>query len=66
VRRALALAVDNQVILDLGTAGQGIVAENHHVAPVHPEYSPMPPVRDPEAAHGADGRGRAWPISSTS
>jgi peptide/nickel transport system substrate-binding protein len=51
VRRALALAVDNQVILDLGTAGQGIVAENHHVAPVHPEYSPMPPlVHDPEAA----------------
>ena len=51
VRRALALAVDNEVILDLGTAGQGIVAENHHVAPVHPEYSPMPPVtHDPEAA----------------
>ncbi|WP_406676088.1 ABC transporter substrate-binding protein [Roseicyclus sediminis] len=51
VRRALALAVDNQVILDLGTAGQGIMAENHHVAPVHPEYTPMPmPRRDPEAA----------------
>lgn len=51
VRRALALAVDNQVILDLGTAGQGIPAENHHVAPVHPEYSPMEPlVRDPEGA----------------
>ena len=51
VRRALALAVDNQVILELGTAGQGIVAENHHIAPVHPEYSAMPPLnRDPEAA----------------
>jgi peptide/nickel transport system substrate-binding protein len=51
VRRALALAVDNQVILDLGTAGQGIMAENHHVAPVHPEYTPMPmPQRDPAAA----------------
>lgn len=51
VRRALALAVDNRVILDLGTAGQGIVAENHHVAPVHPEYTPMAmPERDPEAA----------------
>ncbi|MBC6437756.1 MAG: ABC transporter substrate-binding protein [Rhodobacteraceae bacterium] len=52
VRRALALAVDNQVILDLGQAGQGVVAENHHVAPVHPEYSPMPAplTRDPEAA----------------
>ncbi|MDG4650526.1 ABC transporter substrate-binding protein [Roseibacterium sp. SDUM158017] len=51
VRRALALAVDNQVILDVGQSGQGIVAENHHVAPVHPEYSPMPPIsRDPAAA----------------
>jgi len=51
VRRALALAVDNQVILELGAAGQGIPAENHHVAPVHPEYSPMQPlVRDPKAA----------------
>jgi peptide/nickel transport system substrate-binding protein len=51
VRRALAMAVDNQVILDLGQAGQGIVAENHHVAPVHPEYSPMPPlVHNPEGA----------------
>jgi peptide/nickel transport system substrate-binding protein len=51
VRRALALAVDNQVLLDLGTAGQGLVAENTHVAPVHPEYSPMPPIaRDVDAA----------------
>ena len=51
VRRALALAVDNQVILELGMSGQGIAAENHHVAPVHPEYSSMPPLtRDPEAA----------------
>jgi peptide/nickel transport system substrate-binding protein len=51
VRRALQLAVDNQVLLDLGQNGQGIVAENHHVAPVQPEYSPMPPIsRDVEAA----------------
>ena len=51
VRRALQLAVDNQVLLDLGQNGQGIVAENHHVAPVHPEYTPMPPLmRDVEAA----------------
>jgi peptide/nickel transport system substrate-binding protein len=51
VRRALALAVDNQVLLDLGQNGQGIVAENHHVAPVQPEYSAMPPIaRDIEAA----------------
>ncbi|MBM2576663.1 ABC transporter substrate-binding protein [Jannaschia sp. Os4] len=40
VRRAIAMAVDNAVLLELGNAGQGIVAENHHVAPVHPEYDP--------------------------
>ncbi|MBI1416802.1 MAG: diguanylate cyclase [Limimaricola sp.] len=51
VRRALALAVDNKVILELGASGQGVVAENHHVAPVHPEYTPMPPlVHDPKGA----------------
>ncbi len=51
VRRALALAVDNQTLLDLGQNGQGTVAENHHVAPVQPEYSPMPPIaQDVEAA----------------
>jgi len=51
VRRALALAVDNQTILDLGQAGQGLAAENHHVSPVQPEYTPMPPItRDVQAA----------------
>jgi len=51
VRRALALAVDNQTLLDLGQNGQGTVGENHHVAPVQPEYSPMPIIeRDIEAA----------------
>ena len=51
VRRALAMAVDNEVVLELGISGQGTVGENHHVAPVHPEYTPMaPPVFDPQAA----------------
>lgn len=51
VRRALAMGVNNAVILELGLTGQGIVAENHHIAPVHPEYTEMPaPVYDPEAA----------------
>ena len=51
VRRAIALAVDPQVCLDLGINGQGITAENHHVAPVHPEYAELPPlVHDPDAA----------------
>ncbi len=44
VRRALALACDNAKILELGVAGQGIPAENHHVAPIHPEYYKLPPI----------------------
>ena len=39
VRRALAMAVDNNVLLELGYAGKGIVADNHHVGPMHPEYA---------------------------
>lgn len=39
VRKALQMAVDNAVCLELGYAGLGVEAENHHVAPVHPEYA---------------------------
>ena len=42
VRRALAMAVDNAVCLELGFAGNGTVAENHHVSPLHPEYAELP------------------------
>ncbi len=38
VRQALAMAVDNNVCLELGMAGYGIVADNCHVGPVHPEH----------------------------
>jgi peptide/nickel transport system substrate-binding protein len=40
VRQALTMAVDNNICLELGYGGRGIVANNHHVAPVHPEYNP--------------------------
>ena len=39
VRKALQMAVDNSVCLELGFNGNGVVAENHHVAPLHPEYA---------------------------
>ncbi|MFZ7090698.1 ABC transporter substrate-binding protein [Primorskyibacter sp. 2E233] len=39
VRKALQMAVDNAVCLELGYAGLGVQADNHHVAPVHPEYA---------------------------
>ena len=51
VRRALSLAVDNAVMLELGYAGRGLVAENHHVAPMHPAYARIDTPRpDPRAA----------------
>jgi peptide/nickel transport system substrate-binding protein len=51
VRRALIMAVDNNVVLELGYNGLGTTAENHHVCPIHPEYAELPPVvTDPAAA----------------
>ncbi len=51
VRNAVQLAVDNSVVLDLGYQGMGLVAENHHVGPMHPEYAPLPKIeRDPAKA----------------
>lgn len=40
VRQALAMAVDNAVCLELGMSGFGLVADNHHVGPMHPEHDP--------------------------
>ena len=45
VRRAIQLAVDNSKLLELGVAGLGIPAENHHVCPIHPEYAELPPIK---------------------
>ncbi len=54
VRKALQMAVDNSVVLELGYAGLGLVAENHHVCPIHPEYAELPPLTvDPAAAKAA-------------
>ena len=51
VRQALAMAVDNAVLLELGVAGRGLVADNHHVGPMHPEFAEIPPrTIDPAAA----------------
>ncbi len=51
VRQALQLACDNATILQLGYGGAGTLAENHHVAPIHPEYYELPKIqRDPAKA----------------
>lgn len=51
VRRALSMAVDNNVVLELGYNGLGTLAQNHHVCPIHPEYAELPPIKaDPAGA----------------
>jgi peptide/nickel transport system substrate-binding protein len=51
VRKAIQMATDNNVVLELGYGGRGKPAENHHVSPQHPEYAELPPqVVDPAAA----------------
>ena len=45
------LGVDNATVLELGFSGLGLVAENHHVGPMHPEYAELPAIEhDPERA----------------
>ncbi len=51
VRKAIQMAVNNAICLELGYGGRGDVAANHHAAPVHPEYADIGPAEyDPEAA----------------
>ena len=51
VRKAISMAVDNNVLLELGYDGRGVVAANHHVGPAHPEYADIGmPKHDPAAA----------------
>jgi peptide/nickel transport system substrate-binding protein len=51
VRQALKLCQDRQAILDLSYFGQGDLAIDAHIAPVHPAYCPQPiPKYDPERA----------------
>jgi peptide/nickel transport system substrate-binding protein len=38
VRQAIAMAVDNALVLELGVNGQGAPADNCHVGPIHPEH----------------------------
>src|SRR5580704_13106226 len=44
VRRAVVKAADNAAIKKLVFGEHGLAASNFHVAPVHPEYFPLPPV----------------------
>jgi peptide/nickel transport system substrate-binding protein len=51
VCKALKLCQKRQRILDLAFFGEGLIGQDHHVAPVHPEYAEVPtPEYDPEQA----------------
>jgi len=51
VRQAFVLASNNAQNLEVAHRGLGSVGENHHVAEIHPEYFPLPPLqRDVERA----------------
>jgi peptide/nickel transport system substrate-binding protein len=50
VRKAVVLAADNAKMLQLAYRGQGVVGENHHVAPFQPEYFKLPEVKRDVAA----------------
>jgi peptide/nickel transport system substrate-binding protein len=51
VRQAIVKAVDNAALKALIFPDGGDVGENHHVAPIHPEYFALPPLeRDVEGA----------------
>jgi peptide/nickel transport system substrate-binding protein len=51
VRQAIVKAVDNATLKSLVFPEGGDVGENHHVAPIHPEYFALPAlVRDVEGA----------------
>lgn len=64
VRRALAAAVDNNIVLELGYANHGTVGENHPVAPRHPEYVPQEvPKRDPKLARALMAEAGQWAVS---
>lgn len=51
VRQAICKSVDNNVIKGLIYPNGGDVAQDHHVAPVHPDYAPLlPPLKRDVAA----------------
>ena len=45
LRQAIALCMDQHGLLQTGFQGRGVVGENHHVSPIHPEYFALPPIK---------------------
>ncbi len=45
LRQAIAACMDHEELLQNAFQGRGTAAENHHVAPIHPEYAQLPPLK---------------------
>jgi peptide/nickel transport system substrate-binding protein len=45
LRQALVAATDHQKLLEVAYFGRGAPGEDHHVAPIHPEYFALPMVK---------------------
>ena len=45
VRQAVAACMDHAALLNIAYRGRGAPGENHHVAPIHPEYFKLPPLK---------------------
>jgi peptide/nickel transport system substrate-binding protein len=45
VRKAVLLAADREQMLRLVYRDQGVLGEHHHVAPFHPDYFALPPIK---------------------
>ena len=45
VRQAVAACMDHAKLLEIAYRGRGAAAENHHVAPIHPEYFQLPTLK---------------------
>jgi peptide/nickel transport system substrate-binding protein len=45
IRQAVTMSIDNSKVKPLVFAEGGDVGENHHVAPVHPDYFALPPLK---------------------
>jgi peptide/nickel transport system substrate-binding protein len=50
VRKAVVLASDREQMLRLAYRNHGVLGEHHHVAPFHPDYFRLPPVKRDVAA----------------
>lgn len=45
VRDAIRLCLDRQAAMDIAYRGRGLVAEDHHVCQIHPEYFELPMIQ---------------------